>query len=100
MSIDRIWRQVIMSATARLDLKLEQDEKDTVARAAAIMGTTVAAFVRLAAKEKASDVIEREHRVTMSAVDFRAFSKAINQPFVPNAALLKGMQLARAVKRA
>jgi uncharacterized protein (DUF1778 family) len=89
-----------MPAEARLDLKLDQSEKDAVSRAAAILGTTVAAFVRSAAKEKASSVIEREHRVTMSAIDFSGFAHAINKPFRPNAALRKAITAAAKVKRA
>ena len=42
-----------MSALARFDLKMDAGEKEVVARAAALMGTTMAAFVRAAANEKA-----------------------------------------------
>jgi uncharacterized protein (DUF1778 family) len=89
-----------MPADARLDLKLDQSEKDAVSRAAAIVGTTVAAFVRGAVKEKASLVIEREHRVTMSDIDFAAFAQAINRPFKPNTAMGKAIAAASKVKRA
>ena len=39
-----------MSTAARFDLKMDADEKDVVSRAAALVGTTMAAFVRAAAK--------------------------------------------------
>ena len=42
------------TSTARFDLKLDPGEKKIVARAAALMGTTMAGFVRAAAKEKAA----------------------------------------------
>ena len=40
-----------MPAVARFDLTMDVEEKDAVARAAALMGTTMAAFVRTAARE-------------------------------------------------
>ena len=43
-----------MQTTARFDLKIDAQEKDVIAKAAALMGTTMAAFVRVAAKEKAA----------------------------------------------
>ena len=46
-----------MSAVARFDLKMNVEEKDVVSRAAALVGTTMAAFVRAAAKEKARELL-------------------------------------------
>lgn len=89
-----------MIELARVDLKMAREEKDVVSRGAAIMGTTLSAFVRAAAKEKAVELIERESRVTMSSADFDAFAKAINQPFTPSAAVKKSMLAASTVKRA
>jgi len=89
-----------MSALARFDLKMDAQEKEFVSRAAAIMGTTMAAFVRAAVKEKARELLERESRVTMTAYDFEAFAKALNRPFTPNAALRKAMKAAQGIKRA
>ncbi|XXG30009.1 MAG: DUF1778 domain-containing protein [Ferrovum myxofaciens] len=42
-----------MSAVARFDLKMDVEEKEVISRAAALVGTTMAAFVRMAAKEYA-----------------------------------------------
>jgi len=89
-----------MPAVARFDLKMDVKEKDIVARAAALVGTTMAAFVRTAAKEKASELLDRESRITMSAQDFQEFTTALNVAFMPNAALQNAMSIAREVKRA
>ena len=90
-----------MTATARFDLKLDAADKDVLARAAALMGTTMAGFVRAAAKEKALALLDREARVTLSSADFAAFSAAINGAFAPNAALREAMKDAtRTVRRA
>ncbi len=89
-----------MPAAARFDLKMDAEEKDIVSRAAALMGTTMAAFVRTAAKEKARELLDRESRITMTAQDFHAFTAALNEAFMPNAALQNAMSTAREVKRA
>jgi uncharacterized protein (DUF1778 family) len=89
-----------MSAVARFDLKMDVEEKDVVSRAAALVGTTMAAFVRTAAKEKARELLDRESRITMSAQDFQAFTMALNGTFTPNVALQNALNVARKVRRA
>ncbi|MFN6182664.1 MAG: DUF1778 domain-containing protein [Burkholderiales bacterium] len=89
-----------MSAAARFDLKMDVAEKEVVSRAAALVGTTMAAFVRAAAKEKARELLDRESRITMSEQDFQAFTKALNGTFTPNAALENALRAARKMKRA
>lgn len=88
-----------MSVAARFDLKMDVEEKDVVARAAALMGTTMAAFVRTAAKEKARQLLDRESRITMTAQDFASFTTALNSAFTPNAALQNAIKLAHEVRR-
>jgi uncharacterized protein (DUF1778 family) len=90
-----------MTSTARFDLKMDADEKAIVAKAAALMGTTMAGFVRVAAKEKAQVLLEREVRVTLSERDFSAFARALNSAFAPNPALKQALtQARRKVRRA
>lgn len=84
-----------MTSAARFDLKMNAEEKRIVAQAAALMGTTMAGFVRAAAKEKAQTLLERESRVTFSQRDFAAFSKALDSAFRPNAVLKQAMVEAR-----
>jgi uncharacterized protein (DUF1778 family) len=86
-----------MNKLARFDLKIDAEEKDLLARAAVLMGTTMAGFVRVAAKEKAKELLDRESRITFSERDFRAFANALNGAF--NAALKRAMTAARKVKR-
>jgi len=76
-----------MSVNARLNLKMDAAEKDLVARAADLMGTSMAGFVRTAAKEKALVLLDRESRVSLSQHDFEAVTKALENAFVPNKAL-------------
>lgn len=89
-----------MTAAARFDLKLDAEDKDLLSRAASLMGTTMAGFVRSAAKEKAQILLEQEARVTLSKRDFAAFNAAISGAFAPNAALQGVLKAASKVKRA
>lgn len=73
-----------MASIARFDLRLDQDDKDLFAQAATLAGTSMAGFVRSAAKEKAQAVIDRESRLTLSQRDFRALSVALEEAFAPN----------------
>lgn len=84
-----------MTATARFDLTMDSSDKDLIARAAALMGATMAGFVRAAAKEKALAMLDRESRVTLSQRDFSAFSKALDGAFKPNPALKGALAAAK-----
>ena len=90
-----------MTSAARFDLKMDADEKAIVAKAAALMGTTMAGFVRVAAKEKAQVLLQREARITLSERDFSAFARALSSAFAPNPALKAALtQARRKVRRA
>ncbi len=89
-----------MTIAARFDLKLDAQDKELLSRAASLMGTTMAGFVRSAAKEKAQTLLEQESRVTLSNRDFLAFNAAIQGAFAPNAALQEALAAASKVKRA
>ncbi|QDL56315.1 DUF1778 domain-containing protein [Rhodoferax aquaticus] len=89
-----------MTTIARFDLKLDADDKDLLSRAASLMGTTMAGFVRSAAKEKAQILLEQESRVTLSKRDLLAFNAAIQGAFSPNPVLQSALKAASKVKRA
>lgn len=90
-----------MTAAARFDLKMDAEEKEVIAKAATLMGTTMAGFVRAAAKEKAQRLLERESRFTLSQRDFEAFAAALDTAFSPNAALRNALaQTRKKVRRA
>lgn len=89
-----------MTVAARFDLKLDADDKDLLSRAASLMGTSMAGFVRSAAKEKAQNLLEQESRITLSKRDFQAFNAAIGGAFAPNPALQGALKAASKVKRA
>jgi len=85
----------MVSTVARFDLKLNQEDKNVFAQAAALMGTTMAGFVRAAAKEKAYELLDRESRITLTPENFRAFVESLDAAFAPNPALKDALELAR-----
>ena len=88
-----------MATPARFDLKLEKGEKELLSQAAALMGTTMAGFVRAAAKEKARALLEHERRVTLSPRDFARVTAALDRAFAPNKALRAALKRARETVR-
>lgn len=85
---------MFVAVDERMDLKLSAADKQLFAQAAAIEGVTMAAFVRLAAKARAAEAIQRAQQITLSQQDFKAFHAAIAQPFEPNAALRDALEQA------
>lgn len=88
-----------MTALARFELQLDAADKQNFARAAALAGTTMAAFVRSAAKEKAAALIEREQLLSLSPLDLRRLHEAIAKPYAPNASMKKALKAAAKVRR-
>ena len=76
------------------DLKIDAQGKDVIAKAD-LMGTTMAAFVRGAAKEKAQKLLGRETRIRLAQRDFEAFAQALDGAFKPNTALEKALAESR-----
>ena len=83
-----------MVVEERLDLKLSAADKQLLAQAAAIEGLSMAAFVRLAARQRAAEAIQRQQQMLLSQRDFTAFHAAIRQPFAANAELQAVMEQA------
>lgn len=88
-----------MTAQVRFDLKLDKNDKELFSEAASLMGTSMASFVRNAAKEKARSVIDQQTQLTLSRRDFKAFSAALDQAFVPNEPLQEALDSVRKTVR-
>jgi uncharacterized protein (DUF1778 family) len=79
---------------ARLDLRLEARDKDRIAKAAALRGMALSAFVRDAVLREADTTIAADTVVTLSGPESRRFLAALDAPFQPNARLQKAMDAA------
>ncbi|XAH23751.1 DUF1778 domain-containing protein [Xylophilus sp. GW821-FHT01B05] len=82
------------TTTARLDLRLESRDKERIAKAAALRGMAVSAFVRDAVLREADTAIAADAVVTLSEQESRRFLAALDEPFQPNARLKKAMAAA------
>jgi uncharacterized protein (DUF1778 family) len=79
------------SSAARLDLRLDSQDKERIARAAALRGVGISAFVRDAVLREAESAIAAETTVTLSAEESRRFLAALDEPFAPNPRLREAM---------
>ncbi len=82
------------TATARLDLRLESREKDRIAKAAALRGMAVSAFVRDAVLREADAAIAADSIGALSEQESRRFLAALDDQFRPNDRLKKAMDAA------
>lgn len=87
------------TATARLDLRLDANDKERINRAAALRGVATSAFVRDAVLREADNAIAADAVVTLSADESRRFLAALDGPFKPNDRLKKAMEDAARIKR-
>lgn len=84
----------MMTAAARLELRLESRDKDRIAKAAALRGMAVSAFVREAVLREADTTIAADMVVTLSEQESRRFLAALDEPFLPNDRLREAMDTA------
>ena len=81
-----------MTATARLDLRLNPADKARISRAADLRGVPLSTFVRDAVLRETENVMAAELSVALSAEESRRFLATLDKPFAPNPQLLKAME--------
>lgn len=69
-----------MGKTARIELRVSPEDKDTITSAAAMEQTTTTEFVRLAVLDRARHVRARADRTLMPADQFDALVAALDTP--------------------
>lgn len=79
------------TSAARLDLRLDPEDKASIVRAADLRGVPLSAFVRDAVLREAERVMAAELTVTLSIAESRRFLKALDAPFTPNERLKKAL---------
>jgi len=82
------------NAAARLDLRIDARDKDRIARAAALRGMAISAFVRSAVLREADTAIAAETMVALSSEESNHFLAALDASFQPNDRLKKAMESA------
>ena len=81
-----------MSTTARgtrLDVRLPEEQKRLIERAAGFLGQTTSAFAVATLVRQAEEVVERFGTLRLSDGDRDAFLAALDRPPAPNAKLRK-----------
>src|SRR5690348_14760642 len=93
-------RRQPMTATARLDLRLDAHDKDKIAHAADLRGVPLATFVRQAALREAAAVAAETGAVTLSATEAQRLLAALDKPFKPNKRLQQALDQVRSTVHA
>jgi uncharacterized protein (DUF1778 family) len=83
------------SKTKRFDMRLDEEQKALLERAAALEGQSVTNFVRSNLIIMARQIVERDRTTTLSERDWDAFMKVLASDEEPNAALKKALKRAR-----
>lgn len=78
-------------ADSRLEVRISVRDKHFVTRAAELQGEAVSTFARSVLVSEARRIVESEQTIELSSTESRRFLKAIDRPFVPNAALRKAL---------
>lgn len=73
--------------TQRLDARLTAEQKDTLERAALLVGSTVSGFVVQAALESARRLLFNQELLVLTERDSRRLAEVLANPPEPNAAL-------------
>lgn len=87
--------EVVMSAQKsieRLSARVPVNVYTTIAQAAELVGATMNQFLVQAALEKASSIIEKEHRIDLSLKSAEVFFDALTNPPEPSPALVKAIK--------
>lgn len=84
--------------TTRLDLRLESQDKERIAKAAALRGMSLSVFVRDVVLREADNALAAASLVTLSEAESRRFLSALDEPFQPNDPLQRAMAAAALAK--
>jgi len=81
----------VVSSNQRVNLRLNEDAKHVIERAASFEGKTVSKFILASALERAEETIHKHETMVLSRRDAETFLDAILNPPKPNAKLQKAL---------
>ncbi len=81
-----------LSANERIDLRTSSEIKELIVRAASTAGLSVSAFLLGAAQERAKEILAETETITLSARDWNAFAKALDNTEKPRPKLAAAMK--------
>jgi uncharacterized protein (DUF1778 family) len=86
-----------MAATARMDIRVRPETKETIERAAALLNEPVSEFVRTTVEQRAAQVVaDHEARTRVPSSFFDELLTALETPPSPAPALVRAAKRARA----
>jgi uncharacterized protein (DUF1778 family) len=85
-------KQAAKTMNARMELRLDPDDKALIERAAALLGVKPASFTRSALVNQANEVIRQAHMVAFDEKATRDCLAALSKPFAPNEALSRALE--------
>lgn len=88
------------ATTARMDLRLQEDEKKLMEQAAALSGMTLSAYARHVILRESREAVIRSAKaetVMVSREESVRLLEALGKPFTPNDRLRKALQRAEAM---
>ena len=85
-----------MTATARIEMRCQEHEKELLHRAAALKGMNTTEFIRELALEQAQIVINQAESIALGAKSYRQVLDLLENPPEPNEALRSAMRSYRA----
>ncbi|MDD4963870.1 MAG: DUF1778 domain-containing protein [Gallionella sp.] len=81
----------LANESARINLRTSVEAKTMIERAAALMGTTVSAFMVQNAYQAAQRIVSENDTLLLTQRDFAAFTAALDNPPPPSPALIELM---------
>ena len=81
-----------LTKRARVPLRMTEDQKAILQRAATIEGTSLSDFVTRSAEDAARRTMREHDIITLTARDSAAFVKSLLDPPAPNDALTRAFQ--------
>jgi len=79
-------------ASERIDLRTSPEIKELIVRAASTAGMSVSAFLLGTAQERARQILAEAEMITLTAKDWDAFAKALDNSEKPRPKLSAAMQ--------
>ena len=82
----------VAQANERIDLRTSPEIKELIVRAASTAGVSVSAFLLGTAQERARQILAEREMVTLTARDWNAFAKALDNTDKPRPKLSAAMK--------
>lgn len=88
-----------MKKQDRVEFRASHQEREQIEKAAALMGMSVSAYLRMIAIERSVQVLKSSKTIVLSDEDTALFLKALETPPAPNRNLKKAFKQVRSLQK-